>query len=199
MKLIEYMPQFLKEVREFKEIFNCEDEELNFLRNLIDRMITEVIVKTATIYGIERYEKIYKITDIASTIEGRRANILLKMNNNNPYTKKWLEKLLDTIIGQDNYTLTIDTNSYSVFIDVSLSNSSILESLRKQLAQEIPANLKLQYNFYTDINLFVAAVIIEENEIITIDTIPNESIKTLNLEAKGYIGYVLEEQENINL
>ena len=174
MNLIEYMPQFLKEVREFKEIFKTEDEELNFIRSLIERMPSEIIVNTASLSGLERYEKIYKITDIAQTIEGRRANILLKMNNNIPYTKKWLKNLLDTIIGQGKYTLKIDANTYSIFIDVSLINSLLLESLRKQLVQEIPANMKLQYEFFINTNLFIANIVMIEQENITIEAVFKE-------------------------
>ena len=61
MKLNEYMPPFLKDVREFKEIFATEDKELEYMNNLIASMLTEVIVKTANSYGLTRYEKIYEM------------------------------------------------------------------------------------------------------------------------------------------
>lgn len=45
MNLIKYMPPFLKEVREFKEIFGAEDIQIEKLNNQINSMLREVIVK----------------------------------------------------------------------------------------------------------------------------------------------------------
>ena len=150
MKLNEYMPPFLKDVREFKEIFATEDKELEYMNNLIASMLTEVIVKTANSYGLTRYEKIYEITDTASTVEARRTNILLKINNRVPYTKKWLVNLLDAVIGKDAYTLKIDESNYLINIETTLNYSEAMETLKKELALEIPANMKLNYDLVTN-------------------------------------------------
>ena len=199
MKLNEYMPPFLIYIREFKEIFSSEDKELEYMNNLVASMLTEVIVKTANSYGLTRYEKIYSITEIASTIEGRRTNILLKINNRVPYSKKWLVNLLDAIFGKDEYKLTIDESKYSINIELPLSYSEAAETLKKELVMEIPANIRLQYDFTTNINLYAAAVVIEQADYMTIDAVPNESKKTIDLDTKEHLGFVIEERENINL
>ena len=43
MKLIEYMPPFLRTVREFNVIFEAEDTEVDNLKNEISRLLKEVI------------------------------------------------------------------------------------------------------------------------------------------------------------
>lgn len=199
MKLIEYMPQYLKNIREFQEIFKSEDEQLEYMSNLIAKMLTEVIVKTADSYGLERYEKIYNITDIATTIEARRTNILLKMNNRVPYSKKWLANLLDAVIGKDKYILSIDESTYSINIEMSLTYSEAAETLKKELSLEIPANMKLQYDFSTEIKLYTAVIVMQQSEYMTIDAVPNESEETIDLNTQEYLGFVLEEKENINI
>lgn len=199
MKLNEYMPPFLKDVREFKEIFATEDKELEYMNNLIASMLTEVIVKTANSYGLTRYEKIYEITDIASTVEARRTNILLKINNRVPYTKKWLVNLLDAVIGKDAYTLKIDESNYLINIETTLNYSEAMETLKKELALEIPANMKLQYDFSTEIKLYTAVIVMQQSEYMTIDAVPNESEETIDLNTQEYLGFVLEEKENINI
>lgn len=199
MKLIEYMPQYLKNIREFQEIFKSEDEQLEYMSNLIAKMLTEVIVKTADSYGLERYEKIYNITDIATTIEARRTNILLKMNNRVPYSKKWLTNLLDAVIGKDKYILSIDESTYSINIEMSLTYSEAAETLKKELSLEIPANMKLQYDFSTEIKLYTAVIVMQQSEYMTIDAVPNESEETIDLNTQEYLGFVLEEKENINI
>lgn len=148
MNLIEYMPPFLKENREFNEIFNTEDIELRKLLTKIDEMTKEAIVQTAEGYGLNRYEKIYNITDIANTMEGRRANILFKMNYKVPYTLKWLINTLNIAIGAGNYRVDIDYDNYILNIKVLAIYKNIANDLEKSLRKEIPANLVLKVNLF---------------------------------------------------
>lgn len=119
MKLIEYMPPYLKNVLEFIKIFDAEDIEVQNIRYLIDKILKEVIVKDATSYGLDRYEKIYGIKNKAETIEARRMNILFKINNKVPYTLKWLINTLDESIGKENYKLV--AKDYELYITINLA------------------------------------------------------------------------------
>lgn len=148
MKLIEYMPTFLKEVREFKQIFNVGDQELEKLATKLEQLSKEVIVKTAESYGLERYEKIYGITDTADTVEGRRTNILFKMNYKVPYTLKWLINTLNTAIGEGDYRVDMDYENYTLTINVLAIYKNLAKDLEKSLRKEIPANLVLKVNLF---------------------------------------------------
>lgn len=148
MKLIEYMPLFLKEVREFKEIFKTEDIELENIKLKIDEIVREATVQTAESYGLERYEKIYGITDIAESIEGRRANILLKMNYKAPYTLKWLINTLNISVGEGNYTIDMDYANYKLTISVLALYKNMAKDLEILLRKEIPANLVLKVDLF---------------------------------------------------
>ena len=61
MKLIEYFPSFLQDIREFKIISNIEDVELKKIQDRIEEILKEVVVATAETYGLDKYEKIYNI------------------------------------------------------------------------------------------------------------------------------------------
>ena len=52
MKLVEYMPPYLKNVLEFNKIFDTEDIEIENMRYLINKILREVIVKTSNSYGL---------------------------------------------------------------------------------------------------------------------------------------------------
>ena len=148
MKLNDYMPPFLKDIKEFKEIFKSEDEELKCLNSLVMKMLTEVIVKTAESYGLERYEKIYNITDIASTLENRRTNILLKINNRVPYTIKWLINKLNNTIGEENYRISIDYDKNILEIEILAIFKEMATILYKDLREQLPANLQITVNLF---------------------------------------------------
>ncbi len=199
MKLNEYMPPFLKDVREFKEIFATEDKELEYMNNLIASMLTEVIVKTANSYGLTRYEKIYEITDIASTVEARRTNILLKINNRVPYTKKWLVNLLDAVIGKDAYTLKIDESNYLINIETTLNYSEAMETLKKELALEIPANMKLNYDLVTNMKLNIAAIITQQHDNLKISSGIADIEEKIQLNASNYVAIKINIDDYIKI
>lgn len=213
MKLKHYMPPFLSEVREFNEIFNVEDIELENLRDQITNILQEVIVKTAEDYGLTKYEKIYGITNVAETIEARRMTILLKMNNRTAYTYKWLINTLNEAIGEENYKITTDFNNYKMNIEVALNYTEAAEILKKDLVKQIPANIELDYRLTTKISEFIGAVISQQSyiklktevsqykDIIKIDS--NNNIAT-NVSQQEYIELVSDtdvakEIENINV
>lgn len=165
MKLIEYMPQHLKNIREFQEIFKSEDEQLEYMNNLIAKMLTEIIVKTATSYGLERYEKIYNIKNISDDIDVRRFNILSKINNKVPFTLKWLDNKLKQLVGKDNYTINIDYNDYKITIGIAYLFGDIANTLKDDLRNQLPCNLIIQINVFSDCNLHTGCVVHEKEHI----------------------------------
>lgn len=198
MNLIEYIPPFLKEVKEFNRIFDTEDIEIKNMRAQINKLLSEVIVKTADSYGLERYEKIYGITKIAETIEARRMNILFKMNNRVPYTLKWLINTLDEAIGKGNYKLTTNFKNYELNIEINLNYTEAAEILKTNLVKQIPANLQLNYELVSQINKYIGAVISQQSYIdlymVEIETKDNVELNQVN-----NVGLNLTNQEYMEL
>ena len=182
MKLIEYMPPFLQNILEYNKIFETEDVEIENMRFLIDKILSEVIVKKATSYGLEKYERIYGIKNKAQTIEARRMEILFKMNNKFPYTVKWLRNTLDESIGKDNYILKI--KDYELYITINLEYTEAAEMLKKNLIRQIPANIKLEYDLQTKLNEYMGASIARQDYInlnaVAIETKENLTIQQIN-------------------
>ncbi|MCI9015983.1 MAG: DUF2313 domain-containing protein [Clostridia bacterium] len=164
MKLVEYMPPYLKNVLEYNKIFDAEDIEIENMRHSINTVLREVIVKTARAYGLEKYEKIYDITNKAETIEARRMNILFKMNNRVPYTLKWLINKLNASIGKNNYKLV--ANRYELYITINLQYTEAVEMLKSNLVKQIPANIQLDYQLETKLNEFIGVAISRQDYII---------------------------------
>ena len=162
MKLNEYMPPFLKDVREFKEIFNVEDIEIEKLKKEVDNILKEVIVKTAENYGIKRYEKIYNITNPSKTIEARRMQILFKINNRVPYSYKWLINTINEAIGEENYKITAEFNNYKLHIEIDLIYTEAAEILKKDLVKKMPANIELDYRLKASGNCWYGTILVQK-------------------------------------
>lgn len=198
MNLIKYMPPFLKEVREFKEIFGAEDIQIEKLNNQINSMLREVIVKTAEDYGLRRYEKIYGITRPAETLEARRMAILLKMNNRVAYTYKWLIQTLNEAIGAENYKITTDFNNYKMNIEIALNYTEAAELLKNDLVKQMPANIELDYRLTSKIN-YISGAIISQQTYMFLNTEKMEEIEDVKINENNNFGLNLRQQSYIDI
>ena len=196
MKLLEYLPPFLQNVKEFIKIFEAEDFEIEYERYLIDSILRETIVKTARSYGITRYEKIYKIKNENSTLEARRLNILLKINNRIPYTEKWLRSILDEMIGKDNYYLKIE--DYKLHIKIGLEYTEAAEMLKKNLTKQIPANIELTYELETRLNEYVGATL-SNQDYISINAEAYLDLQKININQTNYAGVNINKQDYMEI
>lgn len=187
MKLIEYLPKFMQDIREFKELFSTEDIEIEKLNAAIEKITDEVIVKRAQDYGLTRYEKIYNTVNTSSDLEIRRLNILSKMNNRTPFTMKWLEGKLNEMVGEDNYSLDIDYDSYTLTIKFDALYSEASEIFKKDFTKQIPANILLGIKLFSYCNTSIGAMVVhKEYEELAIDTstiIQKEQINNINYNA----------------
>ncbi len=198
MNLIKYMPPFLKEVREFKEIFGAEDIQIEKLNNQINSMLREVIVKTAEDYGLRRYEKIYGITRPAETLEARRMAILLKMNNRVAYTHKWLIQTLNEAIGAENYKITTDFNNYKMNIEIALNYTEAAELLKNDLVKQMPANIELDYRLTSKINCISGAIISQQTYMV-LNTEKMKEIENVKINENNNFGLNLRQQSYIDI
>lgn len=198
MNLIKYMPPFLKEVREFKEIFGAEDIQIEKLNNQINSMLREVIVKTAEDYGLRRYEKIYGITRPAETLEARRMAILLKMNNRVAYTYKWLIQTLNETIGAENYKITTDFNNYKMNIEIALNYTEAAELLKNDLVKQMPANIELDYRLTSKINCISGAIISQQTYMV-LNTEKMKEIENVKINENNNFGLNLRQQSYIDI
>lgn len=198
MKLIEYMPPFLRTVREFNVIFEAEDAEVDNLKNEISRLLKEVIVKTAESYGLERYEKIYHIKNVAETLEARRMTILLRMNNRTQYTYKWLINTLNEAIGKENYVITTDFKNYKMHIEIALNYTEAAEILKRDLVKQIPANIELDYRLNSIINQ-ATAVIVSQQTYMYLNAGKMEEKDNVELDEKNYTGINLRQYNYLSL
>ena len=71
MKIIEYLPPVLAEIREFKILGESEDLQLNNLKYEINSLTNELFVTTAEGVGLDRWEKILNITNSSTDVEFR--------------------------------------------------------------------------------------------------------------------------------
>lgn len=149
--LIEYLPQVLREVREYKALMETEQSEIVDLWDALEGALKDQFITEATINGVLRLEKILKIAPKATdSLNDRRFRILARLNEQLPYTFRGLEEKLNALCGVDGYTVELTHGSYTLKVRIELVVKKQFDEVDQLLKRIVPANLiidiDLRYN-----------------------------------------------------
>ena len=145
-RIHEYLPETLKDVIDLKLLNEDLDIELEQLDGYITGIGKEVIVKSASLYGIEKWEKALGITPKdGDSLETRRFRVNNLLTSKLPYTYRWLIQKLTQITGSPSgYTLNINQADYAITIVLSGLDTNMMIEVQKQLRNAIPSNMVLE-------------------------------------------------------
>lgn len=144
-----YWPQVIGGTEQFIEIAKAQNPPLNLVWEDIFDGGDESFIATATLYGIERFEKMFGIIpEVGDTLDNRRARILTALNTKAPFTKSTVRKMLLAIIGNDDYLKIYDYNNdtYTLLVvlddEVSYLDMTIRDFFRRVLPMAVVLDLK---------------------------------------------------------
>lgn len=154
VKLINYLPPYLREFKELDEILNTEDIEFNILWNSSKKIILNVFIETADDYGLSQFEKLLGIFPFKDdTLEIRRQRVQIQWFNMLPYTYRAFIKKLIEICADDDFTVEKDFMHYSLKVTTNLKNFRKLENLKYIFYYMLPCNLLV--SSYNNINISI--------------------------------------------
>ncbi len=167
--LIKHLPLFLRDIREYKEIYNTEEIELKDLEKKVEEIIREASAETAKGYGLDKYEKILNIVKTTDVIDERRFKIKTKLTNQLPFNMKWLDNKLKNLVGEENYKITLDAENYKITIQISHIFPDVVTVIKEDLRQQLPANLIIIVNlFRTEMSKVYCGGIIHIGKFVTL-------------------------------
>ena len=79
-KLINYLPEFLRDIREYQAITVAEDPEIDTIWKRVEDAFKDQAVDTSTEYGVGRLEKILNITPNSIKEEDRKFEIMTRLD-----------------------------------------------------------------------------------------------------------------------
>ena len=146
IKINSYLPKVLQDIEEFKVINSNLDIELNNIDKFVKAVQSETVVRTASEYGIRRWEKTLGITPTDNeSLDFRRFRINNILTNKLPYTLRWLQNKLTEIVGSaSGWTLNMNYQDYTITIILSGLDTNLMLEVQKQLRNAIPANMGLE-------------------------------------------------------
>jgi len=145
--ILEYLPDFLKEVKEIVIHAQAQEPELASLWNANDNAYNDQFLYLMTENGIKRWEKMLKIVPMGTdTLEDRRFRIINRINSQLPYTYRMLESHLTQMCGSDGYTMSYDKEKWLLTIKIALTSKKQYAEILDMVTQMIPANIILDYD-----------------------------------------------------
>ncbi|EPR12337.1 hypothetical protein L323_08490 [Ruminiclostridium papyrosolvens C7] len=146
--ILNYLPEFLQDFREFRELAASENPEIRSLWGRLGNVLKEQFIYDSTENGVKRWEAILKINPKGSdSLEVRKFRILTRLNEKLPYTCKKLAQQLETLCGESGYSLELKNDEYKLIVRVALTAKSMLAEVEKQLKRIVPVNM------YVDLSL----------------------------------------------
>ncbi len=140
VNLIEYYPEFLQEVYEYKAITDAQNPEFNLLYKRLTSLENNLLPLSAEEHGVEIYEKWLNIpSNPYLTLDERKGNILAKLNETLPYTEIRLQKMLAAICGWGHFTYKRTGAYVQVLLDPTVGDKGI--SVYRMLDRVLPLNL----------------------------------------------------------
>ena len=145
--LISYLPQFVQEYREIKQVMIGETPEIQILEDETEIIKNNQFILTCDEVGIKRFETLLGITPSPDdTLDARISRVITRWNDSIPYTYRGLIDRLNIMCGEGNYTLLPNFNDYELELVVCLPLSGQVEELDYMLSYMIPANIKVISN-----------------------------------------------------
>ena len=118
-----------------------------FYRNILQLTINfkNNFILTADINGIERWEQILGIiaNPLIEDIEFRRWRVQNRLSMQPPLTKRFLQQVLDELVGENNTEIEVFYNDYILNVKLALSQELYLQDIQILLRRLIPANMRL--------------------------------------------------------
>lgn len=153
--IIDYLPSFLQEYKEIKNITATEQKEFDLLWQKHEKTLKNAFIKTTDIEGIKRWEKIVGINARAdASLEERRFSVRVKTNEDIPYTYRSLVKKLTSLCGKDGYSVLMNPSKYIIDIKIELAAKNNFDAVKEMVKRVLPANIvcnvELLYNQHKD-------------------------------------------------
>ena len=172
-----YQPDTIKDYQEIKAIAQSENPDLTACWSASNSVFLDQFVDSLTENGCKRWEKILKLTPMATdTLEERRFRIKTRLNEDLPYTYRMLTQMLNALCGEGNYQLTLYHEEYRLVLLLELSVKKIFHEAEEMVKRVIPANLLLEVELRYNQHLTVANLTHEGLKVYTHQMIREENI-----------------------
>lgn len=151
-KLIEYLPEFLRDIREYDAILTLavQPKVIDLFKGTEGAM-NEQFIDTASEYGVARWERMLGIVPKSGqTLEDRKFTIKTRINEQPPYTMRAFKQKLEGLCGKNGYSVEVDVDKFILKVRIALTSRNAYDDVCELVERIAPMNLildiSLMYN-----------------------------------------------------
>lgn len=147
-RILQYLPDFYREIREFAEIDRAESAELDDLEAAIQRAFDDQFVMTASADAVKRRERMLGIqADPAKeSLDFRRKRIINRYSTKPPFTRHYLQEHLDALVGPGMTIVSVDPQNFILYVTANIENANVFREVSHTIETVKPANMIYQQN-----------------------------------------------------
>jgi hypothetical protein len=141
----ELLPPVYQKIKDVYAYARTLDTELREFLIFVKRILDNFFVQTCDLKTIEYWEELLDIHLYGDeTIEERRNNILLYLNNSKPTTEAYVRQVLDRLFGRENYDLYFDLEHnlpYNLNIEIRDTDIDSINKFMEWFMRMCPAHI----------------------------------------------------------
>lgn len=132
------LPPHMFGYAEMAEIDRIGEEFISQLYDDIEDLHDDIMIMTATEKGIARREAILGITPSdTESLDARRARVLMRWYEKNPYSQKVIEQKIAVLCGEGNYVFAYDPQEMVLTVEMSGVEWDVIYSVEAALEQMV--------------------------------------------------------------
>ena len=151
-RMIEYYPQVISCIQEFKAIIKSEYPEIEDINAGKDRVIEDAYLLTMTEERIESWEKILGIAPLAnSTLGDRRDTIIARIRGQGKLNTALINSIVNAFTGGKAESWVEDSVLYVIITPPPTNKQYQFANVEQELSKKVPAHLgfKVSRNYFT--------------------------------------------------
>lgn len=144
INLPDLVPDYYKNVLEMDELIKRYDDQFESLRIDAQRVQDNAYVMLCDNGSLKVYEDMFRIIadPVNESVEFRRLRVLNRMTSSPPFTYKFLVQKLDEIFGDDQYTVFLDCDQQTLYIESSATSMDWYREVSFTVNNVKPANIR---------------------------------------------------------
>lgn len=141
--LLNLLPPWYRRILDYQEICRTEEAQMDALAEEITAVAGNLFFQTMDQSAVSQWEQIFRIlpNPASETLAFRRARLLNRISTKPPFTLSFLYQKLDELIGPDEWTVTVDYPTYTLYIESSAENQQYATEVAYTVNRIKPAHI----------------------------------------------------------
>lgn len=142
-RLLRYLPEFMQDLVEFRELTEASLAEFDAIEAAAQRAFDDQFVMSAGAAAVRRREQMLGIQadPSAETLDFRRKRLINRYSTKPPFTIRYLQQQLDTLLGEGLTVVAVDPHSFILTVTADIGDAALFHEVERTVRVIKPANL----------------------------------------------------------